>query len=95
MRGNAQLGTLTVHGIDQPVFRCHFVPEPACEQGRPLFAAVLEMLNDDSGTDFDEDTWIRAYQDIQTRGLLLIPDVGEAIDDFLLHSDGNEAWCRY
>jgi hypothetical protein len=99
MRGDVQLGVLTLYDLDQPWFYCHFEPEPAFEQVRPLFAAEQELLNDDSGTDFDEDAdedaWVRAYQDIQRLGLLLIPDVGEVIDDFLLHIDGTEAWFRY
>jgi hypothetical protein len=94
MRGDTQLGILTVYDLDMPWFLCRFVPDAAFENVRPLFDAELDVLNK-AGTDFDPERWEKAYQDIEALGLCLIPDAGEKIGRFLLHIKDTEAWFCY
>ena len=87
MRGETDLGTLTLHDIDQPFCYCHFVPAAAFEHVRPLFDVELNILEpkdagEQSGSDFDPDAWEAASQAVVALGLRLIPGVGEPIDDF-------------
>lgn len=90
LRGDILLGTLTVTDLDQPWFLCHFAPEAAFEAVKPLFDAELAVLEAE-----DVDAWESAYLDIEALRLCLVPDVGEAIDHFLLHINDVEAWFRY
>lgn len=100
MRGDTLLGTLTVNDLDMPWFWCHFVPETAFATVKPLFDAELAFMEAESqvqsdGVNVDIDAWESAYQEIEALGLCLVPDVGETIDHFLLHVNGDMAWFRY
>jgi hypothetical protein len=89
MRGNVDLGLLTLREIDQPFYRCWFEATPAFEDIAKMFMTELASL--DAG---DIDLWECDYQRILDLGLTLSSSEGGLIDDFLLHVSNCEAWFR-
>jgi hypothetical protein len=86
---------LVLDEVDQPWFRCFFVPEPAFEAYRPYFEREAELLEqmDDHAELFD--MWDDAFRAITSLGLTLVSDLGEVIGSFLLHIEENYASFRY
>lgn len=90
-RGGVTLGILTLDDVDQPWFYCHFEPTEAFEEIKPLFDEELHLLEAD-----EMDAWDKVYEAILSLGLRLQSlDDNTAIEEFLLHIDGNQAWFRY
>jgi hypothetical protein len=89
--GKELLDTLTQKSFDQPWIVCRFQAEPAFRQYAELFKDELGVLNRD-----EMHLWEQAYQRIIDLGLTLHPvDTVDAIAEFILHIDGEEAWFRY
>jgi hypothetical protein len=90
-RGEQLLGTLTYASSDMPWEHGTFEPTPAFEEFRPLFDRELALLNADR-----MDEWEEAWSEIEELGLhLKRGPASKAIDEFLLHVDGSNAWWRY
>ncbi|MGO1078366.1 hypothetical protein [Inquilinus sp. CA228] len=90
VQGGTVLGTLRWTHSDFPFDYCRFEPAPAFSAVEPLFAASLQALKADDGSQFEQ-----AYERIEALGLALVsPDGAERIDAFLLNIDGEQAWFR-
>lgn len=77
-------------GIDQPFVQCTFEATPAFESVRSLFDEELRLVNDDQ-----IDEWMVAYERLTARGLRLRSvATGEAVEDVLVHVEGDRAWFR-
>lgn len=88
--GEEIVGELTHTHDDWPWHFATFAPEPAFEGVRSLFDRELELLNADR-----MDEWELAWDAIAALGLRLVPgSAGGAIDDFILHVEGTQAWWR-
>lgn len=92
MRGDELVGSLTVHGIDMPVYLCDFRPGPGWEPVRPLFETWAAA----QGPDPDGSRTVTALKPILDLGLTLVPAVGGGtISRFFLRIDGDKACLRY
>ena len=89
--GEELLGILRSYDIDFPWLNCKFQPTVAFREVEPLFEEELKFLNAD-----DMEAWETAYSRVEALGLRLV-DIkeGKDINEFLLHIQGDEAWCRY
>jgi len=90
-RGEQLLGILRSYEIDFPWLNCKFQPTDDFLEIEPLFKEELKFLNAD-----DMQAWETAYSRVEALGLRLV-DIkdGKDIGEFLLHIEGDEAWCRY
>jgi hypothetical protein len=91
-KGNAVLGTLTITEQDMFWFTCDFVPTPAFEEYRQIFAEEFRLLNDGAGAD---KLWEEIYEKITELKLSLL--IGNKFDNenhFLLHILDTEASFR-
>ena len=91
--GEVLLGTLNYKTLDTPWFSYDFSPTEAFAEVKPLFDREAKYVNEG---DFDEDTWEELMKPIDALKLRLIEaDSGNAIEDFLVHIQNNEASFRY
>jgi len=90
-RGEQLLGILNSYEIDFLWLNCKFQPTDAFREVAPLFEEELKFLNAD-----DMEARETAYSQVESLGLRLVDITGgKNIDEFLLHIQGDEAWCRY
>jgi hypothetical protein len=90
--GDALVGSIDVTGTDQPWFTGHFYPEPGFAEFGDLFKRELALV--EGNLDRDIAQWEEVYGRIRNRLCLLKPN-GTVVPEYLLHIDGEDAWCRY
>jgi hypothetical protein len=92
-KGDKLLGVLRSYSIDFPWLLCKFEPTDAFVEIEPLFQEELKILNTDN---FNDEAWESVYSQIEAFGVRLVNiNKVEDISDFMLHIQGDEAWCRY
>jgi hypothetical protein len=89
--GEGLLAELVVTGGDFPWLNAEVRPAERFERVRPLFEEELRRLDQ---LDDDVAGWEAAYDHVRQAVALLYPE-GQAVPDFLLHIDGNQAWWRW
>lgn len=87
-RGDDVLGKLTSCTPDFPWLFCKFEPCDSFAEQRALFEEELRLLNAE-----DMVAWEEVYEKIRALNLRLV-SAEEALGEFLLHIDGDEAWFR-
>jgi len=94
MVGDELIATLDGVNVDMPWFECRFTPEDAFEKFAPLFERELSLVEAPGEMDVEE--WERTMREIWSRGLVLVLDGGERIEEYALHvyADGT-ARLRY
>ncbi|MEV4927092.1 hypothetical protein [Streptomyces roseoverticillatus] len=88
LRGDTLVGTITVDDSDFPWLLGRFAAEPAFEEVRPWFDAVLAVLDADDLDRFD------AVYDPIAEAQPLVSAKGP-VGEFLLYIEGDEARFRY
>src|SRR5262245_6111313 len=89
MQGEGCLGNLQPSDLGQPWVYSMCTPSAEFESVMTLFEDEVALLN---SHEEDWDAWEKAYQRIEDLGLRLVPqDGGPAIEEFLLHIDGDVA----
>ncbi|SDM21932.1 hypothetical protein SAMN04489726_0428 [Allokutzneria albata] len=88
--GDTVLAELHDITVDMPWFTARLRPRNGFEAVRGLFADEVRLLNAEP---FDEEAWEAAYERV-AEAVVLVRPVGETVEDFLLHIDGEEARFR-
>jgi hypothetical protein len=89
--GDGLLAELMVTGGDFPWLNAEVRPTERFARIRPLFEEELRRVDH---LDDDDASWEAAYDRNRQAVSLLYPD-GQAVPEFLLHIDGDEAWWRW
>ena len=87
--GDATVAELVVTDADFPWLHATVRPGPNFDVLRPLFDDEVRLPQDD-----DDVAWETAYDRIRQAVSLIAPD-GQAVPEFLLHIDGQDAWWRW
>ena len=86
---DATIAELVVTDADFPWLHATVRPGPGFDVLRPLFDDEVRLSEDD-----DDVAWEAAYDRIRQAVSLIAPD-GQAVPEFLLHIDGQDAWWRW
>ncbi|MDG9719534.1 hypothetical protein [Streptomyces sp. DH24] len=89
--GTESVGEILIEEADFPWLSGRFVPGPAYDGVRELFARELALTERDDDDHWTE--WEAAYDEIRRRVTLSSPD--GPVPEFLLHIDGDQAWFRW
>jgi len=90
-RRDVTVAEFVITGSDFPWLHANVRPRAGFRELRRLFDDELRLLDH---LDADYAAWERAYTRIRRAVSLIAPD-GDAVPEFLLHIDGQEAWWRW
>lgn len=85
------IAKLVVTDSDFPWLYARLEPHDGWAEVQPLFAEELRLLDH---IDDETASWEASYDAVREAVVLRYPD-GEAVPEFLLHVDGQEAWWRW